>query len=70
MHLSIVYPGGLQRGANAGLAVTGTVTWTTYRPDGRPADVAREPIDMMFSLRETTSGRWLTTATPDPATAD
>ena len=70
MHLSIVYPGGLQRGANAGLAVTGTVTWTTYGPDGRPDDVVREPIDMMFSLRETTSGRWLTTATPDPATAD
>lgn len=69
MHLSIVYPGGLQRGANAGLTVTGTVTWTTYSPDGTELDVLRKPIDMMFSLRETTSGRWLTTATPDPSIA-
>ncbi len=70
LHLSIVYPGGLQRGANAGLAATGTVTWVTASPSGEQMSATEEPIDMLFSLRETTSGRWLTTATPPLTIAD
>jgi hypothetical protein len=70
LHLSIVYPGGLQRGANAGLAASGTVAWVTSSPSGQQTSATEEPIDMMFSLRETTSGRWLTTDTPPLSIAD
>jgi hypothetical protein len=64
LHLSIVYPGGAQSGANAGLAATGTVTLVTYSPDGAPGEVAEQPFDTLFSLREITSDRWFTTDTP------
>jgi hypothetical protein len=63
LHLSIVYPGGAQSGANAGLAATGTVTWTTYSSTGRAAGSRDEPLDVTFTLREFESGRWLITDT-------
>jgi hypothetical protein len=64
LHLSIVYPGGAQRGANAGLTATGTVTRVTYSPTGARLGSTEQAIEVMFALRETTSGRWLTTGTP------
>jgi hypothetical protein len=70
LHLSIVFPGGFQSGANAGLRATGTLTLTTYSPDGRAAGTTTQPFDTVFSLRNVTSERWLTTDTPSSATAD
>jgi hypothetical protein len=67
LHLSIVYPGGFQSGANAGLTATGTVTHVTYSADGHPSSSAEEPIDVTFALRRFPSGRWLTTGTPSIA---
>ena len=70
LHLSIVYPGGLQSGANAALAATGTVTLTTYSPDGQQTDRTEQPFATTFSLRNMTSDRWLTTDTPSADEAD
>jgi Na+-translocating ferredoxin:NAD+ oxidoreductase RnfD subunit len=70
LHLSIVYPGGLQSGANAGLAATGTVTLTTYSPDGQRTDRTEQPFATTFSLRNMTSDRWLTTDTSSADKAD
>jgi hypothetical protein len=67
LHLSIVFPGGAQSGANAGLAAAGTVSLLTYAPDGSPGEVVEQPFDTLFSLRELSPGRWLTTDTPAPA---
>jgi hypothetical protein len=67
LHLSIVFPGGAQSGANAGLAASGTVSLVTYSPDGSPGDVVEQPFDTLFSLRELSPGRWLTTDTPAPS---
>jgi len=64
LHLSIVYPGGIQSGPNAGLAATGTVTLLTYSPSGKRVDSKQQPFETLFSLREITPGRWLTTDTP------
>ena len=68
LHLSIVYPGGLQSGANAGLAATGTVTLTSYSPDGVRLDTTERPFATTFSLRNIASDRWLTTDTPSSET--
>jgi hypothetical protein len=68
LHLSIVFPGGFQSGANAGLAATGTVTLTTYSPVGEQLDRAEQPFATTFSLRNITADRWLTTDTPTPST--
>lgn len=70
LHLSIVYPGGFQSGANAGLAATGTVTLATYSADGRRVGTTTESFDTLFALRNITADRWLTTDTPPAATAD
>jgi hypothetical protein len=70
LHLSIVYPGGLQSGANAGLAATGTVTFTTYSPDGEQVARAEQPFAATFSLRNLTSDRWLTTDTPSSSSTN
>ena len=66
LHLQIVYPGGLQRGANAGLVATGTVVETTYVPDGSVTSSAEHPFATTFSMRLTTNGHWLTTDTLAP----
>ena len=70
LHLSIVYPGGFQSGANAGLTATGTVTLTTYSPDGRQVGVTDQPFETTFSLRQIVTNRWFTTDTPAPSTPD
>ena len=44
LHLEIVYPGGFQRGANAGLVATGTVVETVYRPDGSVVGTSQRPF--------------------------
>ena len=70
LHLSIVYPGGFQSGANAGLAATGTVILSTYSADGELLSTAHEPLATQFALRKFPSGRWLTTAAEPSSTAD
>ena len=70
LHLSIVYPGGFQSGANAGLDATGTVTLTTYSPNGSPKTATTQAFDTLFSLRNVSSERWLTTDTPSSTTAN
>jgi hypothetical protein len=70
LHLSIVFPGGFQSGANAGLAATGTVTLTTYSPVGEQLDRTEQPFATTFSLRNITADRWLTTDTPTPSTTN
>ena len=49
---------------------TGTVTLTTYSPDGQQTDRTQQAFATTFSLRNTTSDRWLTTDTPAAAKAD
>ena len=66
LHLQIVYPGGLQRGANAGLVATGTVVETTYAPDGSVTASTEHAFATTFSMRQTTNGHWLTTDTLAP----
>ena len=61
---------GFQSGANAGLQATGTVTLTTYSPGGEPTEETSTPFDTLFALRNVTSDRWLTTATPSAAITD
>jgi hypothetical protein len=70
LHLSIVYPGGLQSGANAGLAATGTMTLTTYGPHGEQLETSKQPFETTFSLRKINSERWLVTDTPSPSEPD
>ena len=70
LHLSIVYPGGFQSGANAGLTATGAVVLTTYSPDGHARGSTTQPFETLFSLRNITADRWLTTDTPPSVTAD
>ena len=63
LHLVVVFPGGLQRGANAGLVASGTVSNVTYSPSGQQLSTSRQPFAFTFSLRQTTSGHWLVTDT-------
>ena len=67
LHLMVVFPGGLQRGANAGLVASGMMTEVVHSADGKQLDQSEHPFSMTFSLRQTTSGRWLTTDTLPPA---
>ena len=57
IELTVVFPGGLQSGPNAGVRLVGTVT-----EPSAPGSVAR-PIDVVYTLRRTASGPWLTTGT-------
>jgi hypothetical protein len=59
IELTVVFPGGLQSGPNAGVRLVGTVT---EAPVGRSDAVARS-IDIVYTLRRTASGAWLTTGT-------
>ena len=63
LHLIVVYPGGLQHGANAGLVAAGSVTDVTYSPAGARLSSAQRPFAFTFALRQTTSGHWLVTDT-------
>jgi len=64
LHLEVVFPGGLQRGANAGLISTGTIDDVSYSTAGQETARAKRPFAVTFSLRQTTAGRWLVTDTP------
>jgi hypothetical protein len=59
--LSIVYPGGFQRGPNIGVRATGTAERVTVTADGTALDRVEESFAMTFSMRVTTSGQWLNT---------
>jgi hypothetical protein len=61
--ISVVFPGGLQSGPNAGVTVTGTVTDGVLGSDGAVRDGAARPLATMFTLRRTSDGTWLTTGT-------
>ena len=63
LDLHVVYPGGLQRGANAGLAARGTVEEVVRSESGEELERRERPFAVTFSLRRTTSGRWLNTDT-------
>ena len=63
LDLKVVYPGGLQRGANAGLAARGTVEEIVRSESGEELERRERPFAVTFSLRRTTSGRWLNTDT-------
>jgi Na+-translocating ferredoxin:NAD+ oxidoreductase RnfD subunit len=58
LHLIVVFPGGAQRGANAGLVAVGSVSEVTYRPDGSEQSRSEQEFELTFALRRTTSGRW------------
>jgi hypothetical protein len=68
LHLMVVFPGGLQRGANAGLQATGTVTEVMQGADGTRLQQTERPFATTFSLRQTPAGHWLTTDTLAPTT--
>jgi hypothetical protein len=61
--LNVVFPGGLQRGANAGLAARGTVEEVFRSDSGVELERRQRRFEITFSLRQTTSGRWLNTDT-------
>ena len=63
LDLKVVFPGGLQRGANAGLAARGTVEEIVRSESGEVLERRERPFAVTFSLRRTTSGRWLNTDT-------
>lgn len=64
--VSVVFPGGLQSGPNAGVTVTGSVVETTLGAGGAPAASTERPLATMFTLRRTSDGTWLTTGTLPP----
>ena len=68
LHLMVVFPGGLQRGANAALVATGTVTEVMLDAQGARLEQAKRPFATTFSLRQTPAGNWLTTDTLAPKT--
>jgi len=63
LDLMVVFPGGFQRGANAGLAARGTVEEVVRSDSGDEIERRERPFEITFSLRQTTSGRWLNTDT-------
>lgn len=68
LHLIVVFPGGAQRGPNAGLVATATETDITYSSDGREVSRVEHPVELTFALRRTTSNRWLNSTTlPAPS---
>jgi hypothetical protein len=68
LRLVVVFPGGAQRGPNAGLIATGTVTEVDYSPAGAEIRHTERPFALTFALRQTLSGRWQVSAvTPTPS---
>jgi len=61
LHLSVVFPGGAQSGANAGLTVTGSVTESMIDGSGRIVHTSERPLDTTFAMREVQPGRWFIT---------
>jgi Na+-translocating ferredoxin:NAD+ oxidoreductase RnfD subunit len=68
LHLVVVFPGGAQRGANAGLVVDATRSDITYSPQGVELDRSEHPVQLTFALRRTTNGHWQITDTLTPPT--
>jgi hypothetical protein len=66
IELVVVFPGGLQSGPNAGLRLVGTVSDSMIGNDDEPAATAVRQIDIIYSLRRTAGGVWLTTGVVPP----
>jgi Na+-translocating ferredoxin:NAD+ oxidoreductase RnfD subunit len=66
LHLIVVFPGGAQRGANAGLVATATEIDITYASNGTELGRAEHPVVLTFALRQAISDRWLNTAVLPP----
>ena len=66
LHLIVVFPGGAQRGPNAGLVATATEVDVTYSPDGTEVGRSEHPVEVTFALRQAISDRWLNTAVLPP----
>lgn len=67
LHLIVVFPGGAQRGANAGLVATATEVDVTYSPAGTELGRSERAVELTFALRQAISDRWLLTATLPPS---
>jgi hypothetical protein len=63
LHLIVVFPGGLQTGANAGLVASGTVTDVNYTSSGQEGGRSERPFAFTFALRQVRPGHWLITDT-------
>ncbi len=63
LHLIVVFPGGPQTGANAGLVATATETDITYTADGTERSRAQRPVELTFAMRRVVSNHWLITTT-------
>jgi hypothetical protein len=63
LHLIVVFPGGIQTGANAGLVATGTVTDVNYTSSGQESGRSERPFAFTFALRQVRPGHWLITDT-------
>jgi hypothetical protein len=63
LHLIVVFPGGPQAGANAGLVANGTVTEINFSSSGQEVSRSERPFALTFALRQVKPGRWLTTDT-------
>jgi hypothetical protein len=59
--LTIVFPGGFQRGPNAGVRATGTVEDSVLSADGVVLERSERSFQSTFALRITSDGRWLHT---------
>jgi hypothetical protein len=66
LHLIVVFPGGVQRGPNAGFVATATETDITYASDGHEVSRVDRPIELTFAMRLTTSNHWLNSTTLPP----
>jgi hypothetical protein len=63
LHLIVVFPGGVQTGANAGLVASGTVTDVDYTSSGQESSRIERPFAFTFALRQVRPGHWLITDT-------
>jgi hypothetical protein len=63
LHLIVVFPGGAQRGPNAGLVADATETDIVYSSTGQELSRTAKPVALTFALRRTTSNHWQITTT-------
>jgi hypothetical protein len=63
LHLIVVFPGGMQTGANAGLVASGTMTDVNYASSGQESSRIERPFAFTFALRQIRPGHWLITDT-------
>jgi hypothetical protein len=68
LHLIVVFPGGAQRGPNAGLIAAATESDVVYAADGHALSHEEHEVDITFAMRRTTSEHWqITTTLPPPS---